>query len=191
MSVVKRRDQTVRFIGNVIKGILALTMILGVVAAGVVIFLVMSQTLKASEPQTPKEPVTFTIEAGQSVSQIADNLKTAGIIDNPDFFRLRLKLRGADGDLKAGKFQLVPGTDLDELITTLSTTPKEFGIKFTIIEGLRLEEVAERLEAKNIVSATRFLQLANTPEGAATFQNDFLVNSGKPAGQGPGRVPLP
>jgi len=174
----------VRFIANVFKGILALFMVVGVVFAGVFIFLWMSQTLDASTPDTPKEPVTFTIEPGQSVSQIADNLQSAGIIDNTLVFKARLKLKGAESSLKAGKFLLTPGTDVDELITTLSTTPKEIGIKFTIIEGMRIEEIAERLDSRGVVSITRFLELAGTPEGVATFQNDFLVTSGRPADQG-------
>lgn len=170
-------------IGNIVRIALAIGMAGLVIAAGIFIFFALSQTLKPAEAEGDKQPVVFTIEPGETVRQIADKLEAARIIDSSLLFQAKLKLRSGD-TLKAGRFQVTPGMDTDELITILSTPPVEIGLKFTIIEGQRVEEVAEKLNAQNIVSQTRFLELAQTPEGAATFQDDFLVEAGRPLDQG-------
>jgi len=170
-------------VGNIVRIFLAIGMGAGVIAAGVFIFFALSQTFQSTQAQVAKQPVVFTIEPGDSVREIADKLQSAGIIDSSGFFQLRLKLRTGD-TLKAGRFQVTPGMDTDQLITILSTAPSDIGLKFTIIEGQRVEEIAEKLDAQNIVSQTRFLELTDTPEGAATFQDDFLNESGRPADQG-------
>jgi UPF0755 protein len=69
---------------------------------------------------------------------------------------------------------------VDELIDVLSTSPVEKGITFQVIEGMRLEEIADKLSAEGIVDRDNFLRLTQTPEGVATFQNEFLAASGKP-----------
>ncbi len=170
-------------LGNIVRVILAIAMGAVVIAAGVFIFFALSQTLKSAGAPEDRQPVVFTIEPGESVSQIADKLQSEGIIDSSLIFKAKLKLRSGD-TLKAGKFQVTPGMDMDQLITVLSTAPVDIGLKFTIIEGQRVEEVAEKLNAQNVVSQSRFLELTNTPEGAATFQDDFLAESGRPADQG-------
>ena len=169
-------------LANIVRVVLALGMIAAVIAAGIFIFFAVSQFNPATDA-ADREPVVFTIEPGESVSQISDKLQSEGIIDSSFLFKAKLKLRSG-ATLKAGKFQVTPGMDMDQLITVLSTAPVDIGLKFTIIEGQRVEEVAEKLNAQNVVSQTRFLELTNTPDGAATFQDDFLAASGRPAEQG-------
>ncbi|MEO6457400.1 MAG: endolytic transglycosylase MltG [Chloroflexia bacterium] len=169
--------------GNIIRIFLTIAMVAGVIGAGVFIFFALSQTLASTQAQEDKQPVVFTIEPGDTVREIADKLQSDGIIDSSFFFQAQLKLRSED-TLKAGKFQVTPGMDINQLITVLSTAPVDIGLKFTIIEGQRVEEIAEKLNAQNIVSQTRFLELTDTPAGAATFQDDFLNEAGRPADQG-------
>jgi UPF0755 protein len=172
------------FIASIIKAIVGVAMILAVVAAGVVIFLNLNLNIdlgggsKAEKPQG--EMVMFKIEPGQTADEIATNLEKEDLIDNTFWFKTRLKL--SDGvTLKAGLHQLTRGMSTDDLIEVLSTSPVEKGLTFQVIEGMRLEEIADKLSSDGIVDRANFLRLATTPEGIATFQNNFLSISGKPA----------
>jgi UPF0755 protein len=176
----------VSFIGNTLKGIIAIAMILGVATAGIGIYLYLSRLLVVPTTEQPveKQPVMFTIEPGQSVNEIAENLQSEGLIESPFVFTVRLKLRGAETSLQSGRFQVEPGMDVDQLITLLSTPASEVGVRFTVIEGVRLEEIAEKLAADGIVDGAAFMQMAGTPEGSAQFQDDFLTASGRPGDKG-------
>jgi UPF0755 protein len=177
----------VTFIGNLFKAAVGLAMLAGVIIAAVFIWNATGNISFSSGDSTTtsnRQPVMFTVNPGDSVSTIADNLKKEGIIDSPFWFRTQLKLKGADGSLKAGRFQLTPGMELDKLIQVLSTSPAEVGIRFTVIEGMRIGEMADKLASEGIADAAKFNQLAGTAEGSAAFQDDFLLASGKPADQG-------
>ncbi|HET9492780.1 MAG TPA: endolytic transglycosylase MltG [Chloroflexia bacterium] len=171
-------------IGNVLKAVVAVAMIAAVVVAGVYIYRATEPLASIGTRDTPAEPVMFTIKPGETVSEVADNLEKAGLIDSALIFRARLKLLDVEGQLQAGTFQVTPGTDLDALIRLLTTPIVERGIRFTVIEGMRAEEMGEKLGAEGVVSPTEFIRLTTTPEGAAQYSNDFLAASGKPADRG-------
>lgn len=184
------------FIGNVLKAIAALAMILGVILVGAFIFSSTNlhfnfggssngsgSSSTASTGNSSGQTVAFTVKPGDTATTIADNLQAAGIIDSTFWFKLRVRLKGAD-NFKAGTFQLSPGMDTDKLIDTLNTAPLQVGVRFTVIEGTRIEEIAETLAAKGLVDKDKFIQLAGTPEGAAQYKDDFLKTSGKPDNQG-------
>lgn len=176
------------FIGSMFRVIITVAMIAAVAVVGFALYLFLSQNLNVSavtgSASKSNQPVTFTIRPGENVTQIVDNLQKDGIIDNTLLFTAKLKMSGKGGNLKAGRFQVTPGMDWDRLIATLTTAPVDIGQKFTIIEGTRIEETAEKLSAVGIVSATRFMQLAGTGDGAVSFNNELVSASGKPADQG-------
>jgi UPF0755 protein len=174
------------FITSVFKAAIALGMIVAVFAVGFLLFTSLNVRFgsDAAGASVPNQKVMFTIQPGQTVATIADNLKKEGIIDSPTWFRLRLKLKGAEGSLKAGRFQVTPGIDTDQLIALLSTSPADVGVRFTVIEGQRVGEIADKLAKEGIVDAAKFNELAGTAQGATQFQDDFLRASGKPADQG-------
>ncbi|MFL5733011.1 MAG: endolytic transglycosylase MltG [Chloroflexia bacterium] len=180
------------FISSVFKAAIALAMMVAVILVAVLLFTSVnlrfsSDTAGANpgaNPTKTAQKVMFTVQPGQSVATIADNLKSEGIIDSPTWFRLRLKLRGDESALKAGRFQVTPGMDVDGLIDLLTTSPTELGVRFTVIEGTRIGEIADKLAGEGIVDAATFNKLAGTAEGAAQYQDDFLNAAGKPANQG-------
>ena len=166
--------------------VLSLILIAAVLAAGVFIYLGVSRAMPGLPSNTSRQPVMFTVQPGETISDIADNLEKVGLLDaiSKEVFKFKLRSAGTAKAPKAGRFQLNPGMSVDQLIDTLSTPPAEVGIRFTVIEGMRLEQIADKLSAEGIVSSTTFLQLAKTPEGAAKFQDDFLAGAGHPADQG-------
>jgi UPF0755 protein len=170
--------------GNVLKAVVAVVMIGAVVVAGVYIYRATEPLASLGIRDVPAEPVMFTIAPGETVSEVADNLQAAGLIDSALIFRARLKILNAEDQMQAGTFQITPGMDMDELIRLLTTPIVERGIRFTVIEGMRAEEMGEKLGAEGVVSTTEFVRLTTSPEGAAQFNSEFLAASGKPADKG-------
>jgi UPF0755 protein len=180
----------VSFIGNTVKAIVALAMVIAVIVGGFFIYRYAESSLFGSSQIERGQPVAFVISPGESTGAIAERLKEAkvliqtGILDPTTEFKAQLKLRGDESKIKAGRFMLTTGMDMNTLIDTLVNSAGDAGIRFTIVEGKRLEEIGAQLEADNVVSETRFLELTQKPEGAAIFQSDFLAQSGHPGDQG-------
>ena len=155
-------------IGNVFKAVLAFAMVAAVLVAGIFIFTRASSIFGNSDK--PHDKVAFVIKPGDSVTTIGENLKTAGVLDKSglidpiDQFKLELKRRGLEQQLKAGRFELQTSMDISALVDKLSSPGTAVGLTFQVIEGKRLEEIAETLTANNIVSPTHFLALTQQPE---------------------------
>ncbi len=174
-----------QIIGTLFKGIISLVMIAAVLLAGVFIYSFMGRAFANVGPAAPAQTqaVTFEVKSGETVSQIADNLQAAGIIDSAFAFKWQLKLSGHETDMKAGKFELATKMDSNKVISILSAPVAAVPVlKFQVIEGWRLEQIAEELDAQGVLSATHFLDLAATPDGVAQFSDDFLQSAQRPEG---------
>ncbi len=110
--------------------------------------------------------VPFLVHEGQSTEEIAQALQRAGLVNNPLVFRVMARLRGVDGKLQAGEYQLRRNMSVDELLVVLQHAPvKELTVTF--IEGWRIEEFAAALQRRQLLDGSAFLALAQ--QGAATY----------------------
>ncbi len=89
---------------------------------------------------TPCQP--FTVNPGDSVNTIADNLEAAHLIRNALIFKLYLRLNSKTLNAEPGKYCLSPGMDLGTITATLNTPPRTAFVKFTVPEGDRLSQYA-------------------------------------------------
>jgi UPF0755 protein len=121
--------------------------------------------------------VDFEVHPGETTADIARHLAEAGLIRSAGLFQLWARFRQMDGRLEAGHYRLRSDMSMNDILERLVLPPERDEKTFTIIEGLRLEEVAESLEAQGIVPADDFLAalqqlyaadfLADRPEGAS------------------------
>ena len=119
---------------------------------------------------TAGAPQAFSVEPGDTLNSVAQRLDQSGLLPRrplfgPRTFVLYARLGGADRSVKTGEYDLdarmTPVAILDKLVSgKVKTHP------VTLPEGLRLDEVAERLEAAGIVSAEGFLVRASDPRRA-------------------------
>jgi UPF0755 protein len=86
--------------------------------------------------------VAVTIPRGGSLGQIADRLASAGVIDKPFFFKLRVRLAGHAGDLKPGAYVLSKDMAYGDVINKLTAGPPRNVVRVTITEGRARTEVA-------------------------------------------------
>lgn len=106
-------------------------------------------------------PVVFTIESGQSVQEIAGNLKALGLIGDTELFRRYVQYKGLDSEIQAGSYSLNQTMTIPEIARTLQqgdTTEQQV----TIPEGKRMEEVAAMIAEQTNITQEAFLQLAQT-----------------------------
>jgi len=97
----------------------------------------------AQDPANKSSQI-FVVAKGEGVREIANSLKTKGLIKDPIVFFLQTKRLGLDKDLEAGDFRLSPSMDLYTIIQNL--THGTLDIWVTIPEGIRAEEIANILK---------------------------------------------
>lgn len=124
----------------------------------------------------PGEPVQLEIPVGMGTEDIAERLAEAGVVRSALMFRLRARLADADGDLKAGVYDLRTGMPYEVVIDRLVDGPPVKYVTVTIPEGFTLEQIASRVESRTSLDADEFLALAKT--GAGGFGRGYLADAG-------------
>ncbi len=98
---------------------------------------------RAQDPANKSSQI-FIVAKGEGVREIANSLKTKGLIKDPIVFFLQTKRLGLDKNLEAGDFRLSPSMDLNTIVQNL--THGTLDIWTTIPEGVRGEEIANILQ---------------------------------------------
>lgn len=125
-------------------------------------FYIESQSEALSQPAgSDATPVTFTVESGQSVEAIANQLKRRGLITDAELFRRYVQYKNLDAGIQAGAYTLDATMTIPEIARTLQRAATS-DLQVTIPEGKRLEEVAVLVAAETGIPPESFLQLAQT-----------------------------
>lgn len=119
-------------------------------------------------------PVEFIVEPGDSASVIATRLGAAGLIRQPLLFTILVRFQGLDSKLQAGRYLLRADMTMSEIIAALQNSRVE-EVQVTIIEGSRLEEIAEQLAAAGLVNVTEQAFLRAARNGAAFQAQHFYL----------------
>lgn len=101
---------------------------------------------KLTEPaSSDPTQVQFTVAPGDSATSIADRLAGEGLLRDPRAFVLIAVERGLDAKLEAGSFVLRRSMTPDQLVGSLLEA-KDPAVTVTLREGLRLEQIAAKLQ---------------------------------------------
>jgi len=116
--------------------------------------------------------VAFQITLGESVDAISLDLQNQGLIADPIDFRNYLIFSGLDKNIQAGQFKLSASMSAVQIAhTLLDATPSD--IKFSILAGWRVEEIAASLPTSGLTfSAEEFLSIVQNPS-QLTLPGDF------------------
>ena len=122
----------------------------------------------ATEPSVQ----VFEVAPGESVSSVARRLEARGLLPDrlgfgPRVLVIVARLTGTDREIKAGEYELSPSLTPLEILERIRTGAIRT-LLVTIPEGLRIDEIASRLEGGGITSASSLVQHANDPEFAAS-----------------------
>ncbi len=126
--------------------------------------------LDAPASNSPEE-VAFTVEPGESPQSIAERLESLGLVSSAKLFYAYVRYHGLGQSLEAGDYTLRRDMTIPEVVAALQHgSVKE--VEITIPEGWRMEQVAEFLEQKGVMSADAFLAAARS--GVWDERYDFL-----------------
>ncbi|MGC9521510.1 MAG: endolytic transglycosylase MltG [Anaerolineae bacterium] len=131
---------------------------------------------KQTELQTPAgddpTPVVFTIEPGESVPEIAGDLKAKGLISDTELFRRYLQHKGLDDKIQAGAYTLQATMTIPEIVQVfLQASGAEQQV--TIPEGKRMEEVAAIVAEQTTMDRDDFLTVAQTGWRSLPIAQDY------------------
>ena len=134
--------------------------------SGAVIFVLVSilGTYVWVHRPTPGPRVEVAIEKGWTTRQIAGQLVGAQVIEPGErfWFRVFAKLRGRDGKIQAGRYEMATNMGPQAALDVLSKPPIERGSPVIIPPGFSLPQVAARVGALTQVSAESFLSVATS-----------------------------
>ena len=106
------------------------------------------------------QTVRFTIESGDSISEIGENLEEAQLLRNRTVFRYLVQFLGVTDKISYGTFDLSPSMDVNAIIDELSSGSQNAERTITIIPGWTVEDIADYLyEEGAIQSREEFLTL--------------------------------
>jgi UPF0755 protein len=93
--------------------------------------------------------ISVVVQNGDTTLKIADELQSKGVIRNALAFRIWARIKGLDTHLQAGAYNLNTDMTIDAIIgQLLNAQPDEFVV--SIPEGLRIEQIAQRLGAAGL-----------------------------------------
>ena len=87
------------------------------------------------------ERIRVTIPQGSSLSQIADRLEAAGVIEDAGFFQLRARITGHSGDLRPGSYDLRKDMSFTAALDALQQGVPPNVVQVAIPEGLSRREI--------------------------------------------------
>lgn len=138
---------------------LAVIVIIGVTGAGIGGYYVYSN-LQPVNPESD-ELVQVEVPMGSSGTRIATILKENNLIKNEKIFYYYVRYKGASG-FQAGEYYLSAASSPDQIIEQLKDGRVHVeSERFTIPEGLSVEQIATHLESLELVDAATFLQVVN------------------------------
>lgn len=154
-----------------------LRVLLGVVAVGLVVFLVAAFWVyrKIDPAGDPGAQVSIEIPRGSSTARIGELLAAADVVTDARIFRIYTRVDGS-GPWQAGTYVFRVNSSMDEAITVLDGGPQISYTRLTIPEGYTLEQVAARVGQVPGRSAERFLELANSGTVRSAFQPEGSTN---------------
>lgn len=121
------------------------------------------------------EPVSVTVEEGASPREIGEALEDARVIDSASRFQVLVAFMGFDRLLQAGEYEFQPGTPALEAIYRIRRGEVSEDA-FTVLEGWRLEEIADAA-AEHGIAREDFFTAASDP---SRYEFGFLA--GLPSG---------
>lgn len=99
-------------------------------------------------PQGFLGPVSVQIEKGETVSSVAQKLRSSRVIKHPLLFKLLVKLRSPNHGVIAGDYILERGSLWSVVSKVIENPANRDLIRVTIPEGLTSKEISEILESK-------------------------------------------
>ena len=136
-------------------------------------------------------PVRVSIPRGATLSQIADRLERAGVVEDAGFFQLRARIDGHSGDLRPGSYEMRKDMSFSAALDALQEGVPPNVVQVAIPEGLSRREIrplTKRLRGNYIRASRHSRELDprdyRAPRGASLegflFPATYELKKGRP-----------
>lgn len=126
------------------------------------------------------QDTVFSIKKGQSVSQIAENLKKSWFIHTKLYFYAYVFLTGTAEKLQAGDYMLNKNMGVRDMVVKFATGQVVSNeVEITVIPGWDLEDIGKNFEKNNIFSGK---EIKDFFARERNFNYNFLFDKPKSAG---------
>lgn len=143
--------------GNVKKAFIFVVVFVAICAGS--IYWVYNSYLNAIEkPLKEEKKIEVTVEKGDSLYSLLDRLYSEKKIKNPLFFKLNIRANGLNTGIQPGKHTIEGNENFPQMLKKLQESPKEETIRFTVIEGMNIEQIAEKLDEEGICTKDEFIE---------------------------------
>ncbi len=105
-----------------------------------------------------KSTLVFVIDKGESFSKVVSDLKKQNLIKSTFVFNIFAKHSGLSSKIQSGTFRLSPSYSARDTLNALTSQPLDSWV--TLLEGWRVEEMAEKLSSSLGVDKKEFLKVA-------------------------------
>jgi UPF0755 protein len=119
-------------------------------------------------------PLRFKVPSGASFAHVATELAAQGIVANPKAWILYARWKGLAPSVKAGEYEIQPGTTPRELLTKM-VNGQVLLHSFTIVDGWRVQDLLEALRHNPDITATLPEQASYSVQAA-----EVMVKLGSP-----------
>jgi UPF0755 protein len=126
-------------------------------------------------------PLRFKVPSGASFAHVANDLAAQGVVASPRVWTLYARFKGLAPAVKAGEYEIQPGTTPRELLTKM-VNGQVLLHSFTIVDGWRVQDLLEALR-HNPDIATTLPQQADFPTQAA----QLMAKLGSPSADAEGQ----
>jgi UPF0755 protein len=128
-------------------------------------------------------PKAFEIAEGEALQSVADRLQAAGFIREAEAFRMLARVRGLDTGIQAGAHVLRVNMTAEEVLEELQIGAAD-SVSVTILEGWRVEEVADALAAVGVAERAEVLAIAGPAGSGPGDTGSRAVVADRPEGAG-------
>ncbi len=127
-----------------------------------------------NNPTQLNKEIVFEIKQGDGISEIAGDLRVAGLVDSPFLFKLYLKLNGLEKNVQAGVYVVPPKRSIVDLANIFQFGRNDVTIRY--IEGWRVEQLSQVLsEELEGIDYGEFTKEAREYEGYL-FPDTYFIN---------------
>ena len=121
----------------------------------IIILSVISMYFSILESPVSCKQCNFVIYKGESAHNISNRLDSLGIIEDSYIFNIGTKFLFMDKSIKPGHYNLSKIKNIKQLINYFDTSGDNYK-SITIPEGWRIDQIANRLESKELINRTVF-----------------------------------
>ncbi len=122
------------------------------------------------------EPVSLSIETGDTLNVIATKIRRLGLVPSAQLFKVYAYIIGQQSKFQAGEYSLEPPFSIARVIWELTDAPGRFqDRRIVVFEGWNNWNIVNSLETQGFARAKEFLALQTSMEDELNQRYDFLA----------------